>query len=138
MPINQIGQYFFTAMQGPPDALKNSVRILRRPGVAGAAVWNMGQMSAPFQIRTGLDTTTFNWARTYFALYAQLIGAGPQSFVWSNYDLSSEGFAVVVENVIAVPGRTIGILGGVGGLSPPSTGWVEVDWTLVPIPLSQT
>lgn len=138
MAVNRIGQFLFTVMEGPPDTLKNTVQVIRRPGVAGAAIWNMGQMSKSFTVRTGLDTTTFDWARSYFALYCQLIGAGPQAFAWSGYNLATEGFVVAVEDVKPVPGRTIGMLGGVGGLSPPSLGWVEADWTLVPILLSQS
>jgi len=125
-------------MDGPPDTIKNMVQVLRRPGVAGAAIWNMGQMSQPFQIRTGLDTPSFFAARSYFPLYASLIGQGPQTFVFSNYDMSTEGFLVVVQNVVPVPGQTKALLGGVGGLSPPSLGWIEVDWTLVPIPIFQS
>ena len=138
MAVNQIGPYFFTVMTGPPDTLKETVQVVRRPGVDGAGIWKMGLMCKSFMVRTGLDTTTFAWARSYFKLYCGLIGAGPQLFQWSGYHLASEGFNVVVEDVVPVPGRTIGLLGGVGGLSPPSLGWVEVEWKLVPIPLNQT
>ena len=128
---NSIGDFQFLALHGDPEPLKEQTTLLSRPGVDGVAVWKTGVRGVRFTLRSVVDAESFAAARQLFADYRDSIGQDPVDLVWSDLSLAGEGFQVIVLDVR--PAGIRAILGGVGGLNPPSTGWVEADWDLVAV-----
>lgn len=126
-----LDQFDFLALHGNPDPLKEEVLVLSRPGVDGVAVWKIGKRGQKFTLRSVCDARDIAHARDLFCQYKALIGADPVSLTWADLPLANESAKVVVLDVRAATLKTI--LGGVGGLNPPSTGWVECDWDLVAV-----
>ena len=128
---NSIGEFQFLALHGDPEPLKEQTVVLARPGVTGVAVWKTGVRGVRFTLRSVVDAESFEAARQLFADYKGSIGQDPVSLIWSDLALDGEGFQVIVLDVR--PASIRGILGGVGGLNPPSLGWCECDWDLVAV-----
>ncbi|HEY4760950.1 MAG TPA: hypothetical protein VIH42_10260 [Thermoguttaceae bacterium] len=127
--LYKIGNFRFLALQGNPDVFKEQLEVIMRPGVDGLAIWQTGSRGRPFTLRSVVDAVDIFHARNLFYEYAQLIGADPVIMIWSDMSTLNDDCKVAVLDVRAAVIRSI--LGGVGGLNPPSHGWCECDWDLV-------
>jgi len=133
MAENRIGDFQFLALHGAPVGLSEQLLVLSRPSVDGVAIWKLGRRGRPFSLRSVVDATSFEAARAMHDRYLGLKGADPVDLVWSDIELTTEKIMVAVLDVRPVPGRTRSMLTLVGGLNPPSLGWVECDWDLIAV-----
>lgn len=138
--INQLGNFYFAALHGPGDRgtppvlLAEQVETLQRPGVDGTAIIKLGQKADPFQLRSVVDTTTFEAAMYLAAEYMTYQGNGPYGLIWGNINfLAAFNVVYVPSKVEIVKVRRLSC--AAGGLSPPSLGLVEALWTLQPVAL---
>jgi hypothetical protein len=130
--VNQIGDFAFLTLRGQPETVRQQLELIVRPGVAGVGLWKRGMIPTPFHLRSAVDAPDKEAARSFYKLYCRLIGANPVSLVWSDLDLTSgEGYGFSVLKVIPV--LITALANSSGGLNPPSLGWIECDWELVPI-----
>ena len=131
-PVNKIGPYAFITLRGQPDALKQRLEIVMRRGVNGVGLFRTGIRGEPFSLESAVDAASKAAARTYFRNYKQLIGADPVDLIWSDLELETGGgFQVAVLDVVPLDIRTLA--SSSGGLNPPSLGWIEARWKLIPI-----
>lgn len=129
--LNMIGSFFFVALRGYPDVPKPQLEVETRPAVNGAQVTFLGYHPQRFTLRSQVDAPTFFAARQLFIAYQSLIGAAPVLCIWSGYDLSAEGLLHLVLDVRCVQCKTIPL--AIGGINPPSQGYLECDWDLLPL-----
>jgi len=129
---NYIGQFSFLTLEGDPLAIGEEVITKQRAGVNGTAIWLTGQRGRPFKLRSTVDAFTLGYARHLYGLYRLLIGQFVD-VIWNGSPITNETVRVAVLDVRPVHQRTFAMIGGVGGLCPPSRGWVECDWHLVVI-----
>jgi hypothetical protein len=133
-PIHFIGDFPFLEMQGVPDTVKRAVEVLDRQGVSGTAIWDVGLHSRPFNLRTSVDAETFSDALFWYDAYKNLIGGNPQPLMFRGANLSSAGLLFVVLDVRPIEIRLLAR--AVGGLFPPSFGWCQCEWSLLPVVVS--
>jgi len=130
--MNRIGQFLFLVLLGQPEVHdKQTVSLVSRPGVDGVGLWLRGSRGRQFTMRSKVDAVNLAAARALYAQYHGLVGEDPVEMVWAGCSSTAEGYKVAVIDVRPVGVR--GILGGVGGLHPPSRGWAEYEWDLVAI-----
>jgi len=132
---NSIGQFEFLALHGNPEPLKEQTVLESRPGVEGVAVWKTSPRGVRFTLRSAVDAESLLAARWLYSQYKELIGADPVELVWSDLAMAGEQFEVIVLD--CRPVQIKAIIGGVGGLYPPSTGWCECDWDLVAVKIGE-
>lgn len=140
MAINQFGNFYFIAIHGtgdpgtPPQLCATQVEILQRPGHPGTAIIDLGKKGQPFQMRSIVDTATPADATLMAAAYKNAQGKGPFALIWAGVNFLAEFNTVYCPVEVNVT-KCRRLLGGDGGLYPPSRGLVECIWTLVPIEL---
>lgn len=131
MLLNKIGTHQFLFLRGPwvPPAME--VRVDRRPGIDSIEITRLGTRGRPFQWISAVDTGAPAEAVDLLFAYRELIGQNPVSVVKDNATSDSAGFKCAV---LAVEERRIIALGAsIGGLNPPSRGWIEAVWTMIAI-----
>jgi hypothetical protein len=128
-----IGDHQFLRLAGNPEAIKERLVLLARPGVPGVAIWKSGQRGEPFTLRSIVDQANGPAAWSTYLAYCQLIGKDPVDLVWSGMLLTTETTKIAVLDVRQV--RLIGLLGAIGGLNAPSHALLECEWNLVPVEL---
>lgn len=126
-----IDNFEVLGFQGQPEGPREWLEILARPGVDGLAFWKTGVRARPFILRSKVDLTNLLEAVQCFALYQQLIGADPVPLVWGGIDFTQYGYKFKVLDIRQI--RASAIIGCVGGISPPSYGWLEAEWELVAV-----
>ena len=126
-----IGEFDFLALHGNPEPLKEQCVLAGRPGVEGVAVWKTSPRGVRFTLRSAVDAESLTAARWLFGQYKTLIGGDPVELVWAGLAMTGESFQVVVLD--CRPAEIKSIIGGVGGLYPPSIAWCECDWDLVAV-----
>lgn len=128
MPLNLIGPHAFISLGQCPDTTGEQPLVLSRPGVDGVAIWKTGERGRRFELRSAVDAASMAMARNLFDAYKRSVGGDPVPLVWAGLMVP---YLVVVLDV--QPIRITANLLGVGGLSPPSYGWCECNWTLIPM-----
>jgi len=131
---NSIGSFEFLTLSGNHEPLKQECVVMSRPGVNGVAVWLTGGRGAKLTLRSAVDAADLEAARDLYVAYTGLIGADPVALVWCNLYAADENFNVIVLDVRPVSIKAI--MGGVGGLNPPSLGWCECDWDVIAVPVT--
>lgn len=130
--VNWIGQFSFLTLDGDPLAIGEQPIVNERPGKNGTAIWLTGLRGRRFRLRSSIDAFTQAHARFLYGRYRLLIGQFVD-VIWNGGAITSETVRVAVLDVRPVEGRTFAMIGGVGGLSAPSRGWIECDWDLIVI-----
>jgi hypothetical protein len=126
-----IGDYEFVRLEGNPEPPRENVAVVARPGVAGVGVWLTGRRGRPFTLRSFVDTAAAADVPSLFFQYQDLIGSDPVPLVLSGVEYSGEGWFVAVLDVRQA--RATALLGAVGGLNPPSRGWLVAEWDLIAV-----
>jgi hypothetical protein len=128
---DQIESFWVLSFQGTPVGPQEFLEVLARPGVDGLAFWKTGIRGKPFTLRSKVDLVDLEQAVIVFSLYQQLVGADPVGLTWGGIQFGGYGYAFKVLDVRCL--RAAAIAGCVGGLSPPSRGWLEAEWDLVAV-----
>lgn len=123
----------FLDMNPPPDGVTEILEVIDQPGVDGTGFYQLGLHGTTSMIRTVVDAATKEDAIYTFARYAQLVGKEAVELIYLGVSLSAYNVLYKVLNV--KPLFIGGLAGGVGGINPPSCGWVEAEWTLKPVPI---
>jgi len=131
LPENRIGSFQFISLMGQPTDRAYEIEVITRKGVDGIAASRTGKRGKPFTLRSMVDAPDKAQARSYVRQYRALIGEDPVVLVWSDLDMSSELFHVLVLDVRPVV--VTRVLNATVGLHSPSRGWVECDWDLIAI-----
>lgn len=131
IPIDSIGEFAFISLRGPVEATKQEVTADTRPGVDGATLMRQGRHPRPFTLRSIVDAPSFFLARTLFVEYTQYIGAGVFPLEWSAYDISTEPGTPYVAVIDVRQVRCCSCRMAIGGINPPSLGYLEADWDLL-------
>jgi len=134
MAVNRIHNFHFVTLNDIPGTLREEVLVLARAGVDGQAIWKTGLRGNVFTLRSAVDAPSFADARLYLTQYQELIGADPVDLVWGGLVMTGEQIKVAVKSVR--PTRLISLANSVGGINPPSYGWIECEWELVPISIA--
>lgn len=122
-----IGAYSFINGSGSIPVWQQRTERLTYPGVDGARYRNLGEGSEPFQVETVIDVATIAAGRTALGLYAALVGAGKQTFVWKGIAYAPGGVVVMkveeisLRSVLHISGRTV---------DPANTAILRARWTL--------
>ena len=131
---NQIGPFRFLDLIGGIVLPQSMASLLERPGVDGLGLKFEGVRGRPFQLHSKVDAFDLADAHQAGRNYQQLVNNG---FIYSiaqqGVDYTNFGveFAVLEVANLRVSGRLLTM----GGLFPPSLGWIEADWTLVAVVL---
>lgn len=132
MPLlNKIGNHQFLFLRGPWVPPVEDLRIERRPGVDGIEITKTGQRGRPFQWLSMVDASTPAEAVDLLFAYRELVGQDAVSVVKENATSDSAGFKCAV--LAVEERRIIALATSIGGLNPPSRGWIEAVWTLIAI-----
>lgn len=131
-PVNQIGPFPFLSLDGEVVIPQQQLEIVRRVGVDGNGFWRTGTRGEPFQLQSACDTQTYADARLFAINYPLLSGGETVELVVGDfaYSMISLEFEVLRVDILQV----IALVGGVGGLYPPSAGFVRAAWTLIAVP----
>ena len=122
----------FIAIQGwwiPPQ---EQLQIEQRAGVDGVELTQKGLHSEPFTLRSQVDATDYAAAVAALDTYVALVDDDPVIVVLGDESSADHGFNCQVLRVRAVDIRKIS--GSLGGLNPPSEGWIEAAWDMVAVP----
>jgi len=123
-----IGPFEFLTMTGPPPGLRQEAQVETRPGVDGAALWQLGLRGRPFVCETFRDFETLSDARVAWKEYeAAVFATEPADLVW---DGDAEFFPYVIMDVQPITCRAI--MGGIGGLTDSPGAILAARWTLLP------
>ena len=122
-----IGQFWFISLEGHPIGITEQPVVVERPGVNGSAMWRSGIRGEPFILRSGLDTVNLAFAELAYNLYRGIVGTY-KDLLWKGMPWTGPFTQVAVLKV--TPVKIQAMIGGVGGLNPPSQGWCECDWKL--------
>jgi len=137
MVENWIGPYQFVTLTRPPTGITPGTQLMTRPGVDDVAVWLTGSRGRPFVLRSGCDTVTYALATEAYSLYRTLVGVNPMHLIQGDVTWTNGNIRIVVLDVMPAGEDGIrALMGGVGGLNPPSYGWIECDWTLCFVDIS--
>ena len=130
MSINQIERFTFISLEGDPLAISQETVVKSRPGVDNVAIWRTGSRGREFTLRSAVDGFSMVYARNLYYLYRGIIGTAVDA-IWNGMALTNADTKLIVLDVKPARGRCFAMLGGVGGESPPSMGWIECDWKLI-------
>lgn len=128
---NAIGNFTFIALLGNPVPPKGQPQVIARPGVDGVGIWRSGKRGEPFKMVSQVDAPSMRVARNAMAAYVASIEQNPVALIQDDYDYSSEGWKVVVLDV--VQRQCHAIISAVGGINPPSLAYLEAEWALVAV-----
>ena len=133
--IDYIDEFPFLELRGMPDAVKRRLAIRDRAGVDGNSFKRTGRRGRMFTLHSRVDTAMFAETIPLFDEYCGLIGENPVDLVYGGIDFSesSTQFEVVDVRIRAMYAAVT----GTGGLNPPSGGWLECDWDLVPVVIEE-
>lgn len=136
MLTQQIGNFNFLDLRGGVQLLRQETERLVRPGVAGQGLKLTGVRGKPFSLRSVVDAPNIGYAEDFYYGYLNLVGNGPQQLIQHSLDyLGAYGYAALVLDVEqALVKRS---LLTIGGLNPPSLGWLECVWHLVMVQVNQ-
>jgi hypothetical protein len=134
MALFSIGNEEFLEIFPFPFLPVKALEIVERPGIDGSAFFELGSRGQQCTVHTKCDYVNLIDAMNAFERYCTFTWTDPVDIVFLG--LSIESGANVKFQVLDVQPIFVGaIAGGVGGINPPSTGWVEALWTLKPVPL---
>jgi hypothetical protein len=127
--MNMIGDFEFIRFDGQPEPPAEQLDApIQRRGVDGTGFWKTGQRGRPFVIRASVDHVNMAAAWAAVKSYRALIGEDPVSFVNDSAVWDNDNWKVVVLDVHQV--TRYAVLGGTGGLNPPSGAWLVCDFVL--------
>lgn len=134
--MNMIKTYPFLRMEGQiePPVEQLDAPIQRR-GVDGSGFWKTGKRGPPFRVRTWVDHQSMAVAWTAIKAYRVLVGEDPMAFEINDQEWNNDDWKVVVLAVEVVDWHAV--VGGTGGLNPPSGAMLVLDWTLVAVEVEQ-
>lgn len=136
MSLNSIGSFPFLDLKGNVELLAEQTRLIVRPGVAGSGVVLTGVRGEPFTLRSKVDAPSIAAAQFFYEEYLTYVGDGVFSVIHYGYSFAEDGYGFLVLKV--KPAIVRANLMCLGGLNPPSLGWLECDWTLCCVALNQT
>ena len=123
-----IGIFDFLDLVGTPLGIGDSCIPIQRPGIDGTAVFKTGERCKPFTLRSEIDCYHPLHASVLYYNYRQIIGA-TVDMAWHGIPWTGELSRVIVLD-IEQP-EILRLIGGVGGLSWPSFGYLKCNWKLV-------
>lgn len=129
---NQIAQFKFLDLVGGIRLPQEEAELLERPGVDGVGLQFQGLRGKPFTLHSKVDAEDLADAHAAGRNYQQIVNNGfLYSIAHQGIDYTNFGveFAVLEVANIRVSSRWLLM----GGLFPPSLGWIEADWTLVAV-----
>lgn len=125
---NSIGGFQFIQLAGTLRLPTSAIAVFTRPGVDGVTLVDDGKRGTPFVLRSMVDAASYSAALDEYALYRDSVGLPEVDIVWQDVNLSTYAtFHVLDVNLV----ECRAIVGGTGGLYPPSTGWLVAEWTLI-------
>lgn len=125
MSLHQLGPFRFITLDGVPDPSSQSIELIVRPGVDGVAALRTGKRGVPFRAISRVDVDTKADAQELLDAYKAVKESDPLELIWSDH---ARGRVLVLD---VRPLDLREILGGTGGLSANSGGWLECEWDLV-------
>ena len=129
---NQIGPFVFLDLIGGVLLPQQGAELLERPGVDGAGLKLIGKRSAPFTLHSRVDALTVGDAHDAAANYQALANDGfSYGLAQHGVDFGIYGVEFLVLKVANA--RVGGRMLVMGGLHPPSLGWIEAEWTLLAV-----
>lgn len=130
----QIDSLEFLTLDGPIGRRTEQLEIVQRPGVPDQGLWRTNLRGKPFELLSQVDCLSLADAHTTYAEeYVLLIGADPVNVIQGGVDFgTTEDLAFAVLDCQLVEARHI--LTAVGGLNPPSEGFLICRWTLLALP----
>ena len=132
--LNQIGPNYFLSLDGGVETIKPENELLRRPGVPGVGLLLTGIRGRDFTDRSRVDAATVQAAEDMYVDYTNLIGT-LQPVAQYGKEFTDYGYGFLVRDVRKLELRALSLF--VGGLNPPSFGWLVCEWTLVCVALDQ-
>lgn len=135
MSLNSIGDFVFLDLKGNVELLKQETQLLRREGVPGVGLKLTGVRGAPFKLRSKVDAATIADANDAYTNYLSYVGDGVFSLIQYGMVFAGYGVGFLVQDVKPALIRANQFV--MGGLFPPSLGWIEADWTLCCVALDQ-
>jgi hypothetical protein len=139
MAIYQLGDYRFVTLHrvenpdAPPPIVQETTMPIERPGVDGSIVMRLGTRGSPFQMISGVDAENKSGADNAQDAYGRMVGFKRYDLIWANTnytDAHQTKFIVLDVQVQRI--KRLAIV--VGGINAGGNFWVEVLWTLLPVP----
>jgi hypothetical protein len=131
MSNNHIGIFDFRALYGSPEAVKQQIDVLSRPGVAGVALWKQAARGVKFTLKSVAGFATRAEGRSFYVRYCELIGADPQNLTWADLDLlGGESIRVAVVDVRF--DRCVAVLNDTAAAGA----LLECEWDLIAIAIA--
>ena len=133
MADQYIGNFRFLILAGQIVPPSPRIESFTRPGIDGVGLLDLGRQPDGFTMRSKVDAADLAAAEELFELYLDLKGQNPVALIKDGLESTSarRPYLVAVLDVKQVVCRAI--VGVVGGLNPPSYGWLEADWHLVAV-----
>ncbi|GAG42710.1 unnamed protein product [marine sediment metagenome] len=126
---NIIDEYPFIRFDGSPQPpVEQLDPPIQRRGVDGSGFWKIGKRGAPFQIRAWVDHETMTAAWAAIKAYRAMVGNDPYSFEMNDQKWDDDNWKVVVHRVEVADWH--GLIGGTGGVNPPSGAMLVLDFLL--------
>jgi len=100
--VHRIDNFFFNVMRGPIGKYHEEVEVVRRAGVNGTLIRQLGERGSPFRVDTWRDVFDLSTGRNFYDQYSNLIGSGPVAFTWSNYTTSNAATENLNVHVLSV------------------------------------
>jgi len=109
-------------------------QVITRPGLEGGEIWRTKLQSIPFPVTSVVDLPNVKSCYREHKKYIDTHYSDDLlEFIWRDADIGATyglKFHVLDVRIIEI----FGLLKFLGGLNPPSLGWLTCEWTLVPIP----
>jgi hypothetical protein len=133
---NKIGANEFIALQGEVVPPEQDVLLDDRQGADGTEKVLVGLKGHPFQLVSHADAVDYDDANQLLGQYKGLIELDIQQLIKGGFDYDDfdPAFRVQVLRVTAL--KILAITGCVGGLRPPSGGYISARWELIAVPFT--
>jgi len=126
---DRIGPFPFIRLDAPPDRVARHFEIARKSGINGVAIWDEGEAGEPFDVVSKAVALNFAQARLAFWQYKTLERTGPVQVYFGIAEPSQ------LYKVLRVKALTIKAVlrAHVANDATVYQGWIEAQWTLLPI-----
>jgi len=124
---------FLTMRRIPIARATSRPLVLFTPGVDGVTIWETGKRGRPFFIETGVDLPAHTLILPTLDRYYEKITDGLLEMEWADATATNAENKIVVLDVQPIPERSGALLGGAGGLNPPSLAWLAARWELITV-----
>lgn len=127
--MDKIGDEELIGLDAPPDFVKSRLELVVRPGVNGTGFFDIGSRGEPQVLRSRQSYADLPAAVDAFARYCAMIDGDPVSITYGDVDMTAYGTVHQVVGVRAIDLRRL------GASSNGDYGWLEAEWTVVPVPV---